>query len=278
MQRERLADDIYVFTSDLYVQVTAGLVVSQNEAVLIDTLAYPEETLQIKRFVENRLGAKVRYVINTHFHADHTTGTCFFPEARVVAHRLCRELIDGRGRESLEQAKALSTDLRDVEIVLPQIVFDTGELSLHIGTKTLRLFHAPGHSPDGIVCHLPEQDILFAGDILMPIPYFVDGNFDDFLASLYRLRTDTYENIVQGHGEIILPGEIEAKLQSDIDYLLALRSAVDAALESRNPDPKLAAIDIESCGKSRILLNGIAETLHRRNISALTRARREPTI
>src|SRR5690606_3780416 len=99
---------IYVFTSDLYAQVTAGVVLTGDGAVLIDTLTFPEETLQIKRYVEGRLGAQVRYVINTHFHADHTTGTCFFPDAQVIAHRLCRELLDKRGRDSLERARANS--------------------------------------------------------------------------------------------------------------------------------------------------------------------------
>ena len=90
MQRERVADDIYVFTSDIYAQVTAGVVVTSEGAVVIDTLVYPEETLQIKRFVEMRLGTSVRYVINTHFHADHTTGTCFFPGHGLLLDARCR--------------------------------------------------------------------------------------------------------------------------------------------------------------------------------------------
>src|SRR5512147_2059438 len=102
MQRERVADDIYVFTSDLYAQVTAGVVVTSEGTVVIDTLVYPDETRFIKRFVESRLGTSIRYVINTHFHADHTTGTCLFKGARVIAHARCRELLITRGRESLE--------------------------------------------------------------------------------------------------------------------------------------------------------------------------------
>ena len=74
MQRERVTEHIYIFTSDLYVQVTAGVVVTSAGAIIIDTLLYPEETLLMKRFVEERLGLSVRYVINTHHHADHVAG------------------------------------------------------------------------------------------------------------------------------------------------------------------------------------------------------------
>jgi len=275
MQRERVAEDVYVFTSELYAQVTAGLVVTTEGAVLIDTLAYPQETQLIKRFVENRLGTSVRYVINTHFHADHTTGTCLFDNARVVAHARCRDLLDSRGRESLERAKGVSADLRDVTIRLPDLVFDGGTMALHVGNKTFHLWSTPGHSPDSIVCLVREDRTLFAADTLMPLPYFVDGSYDDFLNSLYGLRDGNYENVIQGHGEIILRGEIEDKIQEDIQYLLKLRQAVDAALASPMPDQALDAINIESCGKSRILLNGGGVQLHRQNVLALASQRRE---
>jgi glyoxylase-like metal-dependent hydrolase (beta-lactamase superfamily II) len=274
MQRERVADDIYVFTSDLYAQVTAGVIMTSEGAVVIDTLAYPEETLLMKRFIETRLGSSVRYVINTHFHADHSTGTCFFKSARVISHALCRELLNTRGRSSLEKSKA-ANELRDVELVLPDIVFSGGPFTLQVGNKTFQFWSTPGHSIDSIVCLVKEDRVLFAADTLMPIPYFVDGNFDDFVASLTGLRNGNFENVIQGHGEIILRGEVEEKIQTDIDYLYKLRTAVDAALANPFPEAALEAIDIESCGKSRILLNGAISQLHRQNVLTLAAQRRE---
>src|SRR5574337_500194 len=105
MLRERVSEDIYIFTSEIYAQVTAGAIVSPDGAVLIDTLAFPAETREIKDFLENRLGAQVRYVINTHYHADHTNGNCFFPGAEVVGHALCREKMDTVGRRGLARAE-----------------------------------------------------------------------------------------------------------------------------------------------------------------------------
>jgi cyclase len=275
MQRERVADDIYVFTSDLYAQVTAGVIVTSEGAIVIDTLVYPEETQQIKRFVEMRLGTTVRYVINTHFHADHSTGTCFFKGAHVVSHARCRELLNTRGRESLEHAKTASTEMREVDLMLPDIVFDGGPMNLHVGNKTLQLWASPGHSPDSIVCLVKEDRVLFAADTLMPIPYFVDGSYDDFLDSLNSLRNGNFENVIQGHGEVILRGEVEEKIAADIEYLHKLRKAVDNALTTRTSEKALNAITIENCGKSRILLNGMVEQLHRQNVLALASQRRE---
>jgi cyclase len=273
MQRERVTDNIYVFTSDLYAQVTAGLIVTDEGSVLIDTLAYPEETRQIKQFAEDRLKTEIRYVVNTHYHADHTTGTCFFPNAQVIAHQLCRELLDRRGRESLEGARANSTEMREVTLVRPDIVFDRS-FTLHLGDKALQCWSTPGHSMDSIVCLVKEDQVLFAADTMMPVPYFVDGDYDAFLTSLTGLKQHHFENIIQGHGEVILRGEVDEEIQRNIDYLVRLREAVDSALASHSPQVALDAIDIEDCGKSRILLNGAVQILHRQNVQSLALKRR----
>jgi cyclase len=272
MQRERVADDIYVFTSDLYAQVTATAVITSEGIVLLDTLMFPQETQQMKAFLTRRLGKDVIYVIHSHFHADHTMGTCFFPEARVVGHTLCRRLLDRRGRDALKDAQETAEELRSISLVLPDVVFSEGTLTLYVGNKTLRLWHTPGHSPDGIVCAVEEDRVLLAADTLMPIPYFVDGSYDDFVQSLKGLQQGSYENIVQGHGEVILRGEIDDKLASDLNYLEKLRTAVDHALAHGT---LLEKIDIENCGKSRVLLNGAVQQLHRQNVLALAQQRRE---
>lgn len=277
MQRERVTGDIFVFFSELYVQVTAGVIVTEAGVVVIDTLLYPDETQQIRRFIDERLQQSVRYVINTHHHADHTTGTCFFPEADVVSHRLCREILDTRGRDSLAHSKRTSSEMADIELVLPQLVFDDS-LTLRTGDKTLHLEHMPGHSADCIGVWVEEDNVLFAADTVMPIPYFVDGSYDDFLQTLRRLQKRDYEAIVQGHGDIILRGEVTSRIQEDIQYLETLKKKVTGILASisdahnmDNLQQALASIDIASCGKSHILLNGVAAQLHEQNVLALAR-------
>jgi glyoxylase-like metal-dependent hydrolase (beta-lactamase superfamily II) len=88
MQRERVSDNVYWFQSEVYAQVTAGAITGPQWAVVIDTLAMPEETIEMRSYIEEQLGVPVRYVINTHYHADHCWGNCFFPGATVIAHKL----------------------------------------------------------------------------------------------------------------------------------------------------------------------------------------------
>jgi glyoxylase-like metal-dependent hydrolase (beta-lactamase superfamily II) len=269
MLRERVSNNIYIFTSELYAQVTAGAILTPDGAIVIDTLPYPSETREIVKFVEGRHATPVRFVVNTHYHADHSYGSCFFQNAEVVAHTLCRDLLDTRGREALSATKASSSQMRGVEVVLPDIVFDKGTLNLHLGGTTVNMLHSPGHSPDSIVCMVEEERILFAADTLMPLPFFTDGSIDDFEASLKNLLDLGFESVVQGHGEVILRGEIKERIKDDLKYLKNVRREVKKAVKRNKPPEFLETIDIEECGKSRIPLNGLVQDLHASNVETL---------
>jgi cyclase len=271
VQHERIAENVYFFQSDLYAQVTAGVITGPDIAVLIDTLALPEESRQLNRFIERELHVPVRYIINTHYHADHSWGSCFFPDATVIAHEKCYEYLDSRGRAALEAEKKENLQLKDVEIVLPTITFERGELTLQVGKKTLSIFPFPGHSADSIAVLIEEDRVLFCGDTFMNLPTLVDGDIDDMTNSLKKLPKMGLENLVPGHGDIVLRGEIDTAVRSNLNYLSEIRKVVRKASQRRYPLDILESVHVEDCGKSRVLIAGLAEQLHHRNLIALYR-------
>ncbi len=268
MLRERASDNVYWFQSELYAQVTAGAIVGPQWAVIIDTLI-PQETVLIQEFVENELSVPVKYVINTHHHADHCWGNCYFPNATIIGHKLCRELMIEHSSRALSEAGKENPLFKDIQIIPPQITFDEGALSIKVGKKRLRIFHTPGHSADGISILVEEDRVLFTGDAFMPVPFIVDGDVEVLIDTTRLINKLSLENIIQGHGDIILRGEIAGAARSNITYLKAIRKAVRTASKRKNPLKIIDAIDIDTCGKSRILLGGIASELHQRNLHAL---------
>ena len=266
MHHERVSDNVYWFQSEVYAQVTAGAVTGPQWAVVIDTLALPEETREMRGFIEDQLGVPVKYVINTHYHADHSWGNCFFSGATIIGHALCRKLLVEKGKGSLEAIKAHNKVFEPVKIVEPHMTFSDGNLSLRVGKKTLVMSPSPGHSEDSISVLVEEDRVLFAGDAFMPIPYTVDGNEEELMATMKRMGKMGLENIIQGHGDIILRGEIEEATRENVAYLTNLKKLVKAAAKKREPLEALAEIDIESCGKSRVSLAGLGVDLHKRNV------------
>jgi hypothetical protein len=142
-------------------------------------------------------------------------------------------------------------------------------MSLRLGGKTFVLTHSPGHTPDGITVYIREDKILFAADTIMPVPYIVDGDAPTMLRSLQVLKSMALENVVQGHGEIILRGEINETINSSINYLNKMQNAVVSSITAnQSRDDMLREYDIESCGKTRIALNGLVQQLHAANLIA----------
>ncbi|RMF32929.1 MAG: MBL fold metallo-hydrolase [Chloroflexi bacterium] len=276
MLQERVSDDIHVFTSERYAQVTASLVVTPAGGILVDTLPFPDETREIAEFAARRCPGGIRYVVLTHYHADHTYGAYLFPQAEVVAHRLCRERLITLGVPALAKAKEETPELAEVELRFPDLVFDEGELYLHLGGKTLRLFATPGHTMDSIAVHVMEENILLAADAMMPVPTIMDGDLEAMLQSLRTLQQQRFESIVQGHGEVLLRGEIPIRLEANIRYLETIRDLVQEALAEGRPRESLRSTSIEDCGLSRIPLNGLVQQLHVANLMALYERMAQP--
>lgn len=268
MLRERVTEDVYVFISSLYAEVAATVIITPDGAVVIDTLPFPQETRQVRDFAERRCPRGIRYVINTHHHADHIYGSYLFPKAELIAHRQCRDLLLKVGEESLERAKIQTPALAPVKLVIPQLVFET-DLLLRLGEKTLHLMHAPGHTTDGLIVHLREDKVLVASDTITPVPLIARGDPEAMSQSLKQIKGLNLENVIQGHGGVLLRGEIEETIDGNIAYLQCIEKLVRAAIRNGQPRSDLAKIDVEECGRSRIPLGGLVQRLHVANLEYL---------
>ena len=270
MHIERASDDVYVFTSERYAQVTATLIVSGTVGVMIDTLPYPSETAQIARLAQKVAPDGVRYLVYTQHQADHVYGAIYFPRAEIISHTLCRQHLIKKGYAALEEARKQTNEFEFTKIKLPTTTFDTGTFSLRLPNKTLDMIATPGHTDDSISLLLQEEKILFAGDTVMALPTIADGDVGQLKASLTMISDMPLDSIVQGHGEIILKGEIKDYLKRSINYLDQLDARVRGAIASGvSREEARQQITIESCGMGRVLLNGQVTPLHTTNVLAL---------
>ena len=270
MIRERIADNVYWFQSEVYAQVTASAIIGPEWVVMIDSLANPEETLEMRSYIEDVLNVPVRYVINTIYHADHTFGNCFFPGATIVGHTLCREMMAENNPHTLENAKAQDAVFNKIDqIVLPDITIAEGEMTIQIGKRKVEIFPTLGTSSDGLSVLLKEDRVLFSGDAFLPVPNIVEGDVDQLKATIRSFTEMGLENIVQGHGDVILRGEIDNACQSNIDYLDQIEQYAQKAAKRKDPMEILEEATLQACGKSRVLLAGLVEEVHQRNLSVL---------
>lgn len=265
--RTRVADDTWVFTSRQYIEVNAGLVVTPEGGILIDTLPFPSETRQIIDFAKRVCPAGIKYVINTISHADHVYGSYLFPDAELIGHELCRQMLKNQGQKALQEAREHTPALREVEIRLPKVVFNEGML-VRLGGKTCHVIHSPGPSPEVCAVHVREDKVLFASDLIMPVPYIAGAlsNIELYKRSLANLHEYNLECIVQGHGDILLRGEVTSSVDISIKYLDDIQALVKRLMDEGATKHDLLQHDIEQFERSRIPLGGMVQQFHQSNL------------
>ncbi|CAG1012783.1 Metallo-beta-lactamase type 2 [Anaerolineae bacterium] len=269
MRKERVTENVYVFTSEMYAQVTAGAIVTNEGTVVIDTLPFPRETREMIDFLRGESKRGIRYIINTHHHADHIYGNYLFADADIISGEKCREVMRKTGEKNLAEAKTQTPELAEVSLRLPNIVFQD-KLTLHLGDRVMRLMPLPGHTQDGIGVYVEGEKILFSGDAVMPLPYIFWGDRELLMATLRMIKEMNLENIVQGHGEVLLKGEIDDTLEVGLAYLDCIYEKVKTKLATRTSKERLINdISLEDCGYSPIALDGLVKQLHRSNLQRI---------
>jgi len=267
LSKERVGEQVFVFLSDRYAQVTATVVLTQRGSIVVDTLLFPDEGREVLEFA-TRGGAKVSYVINTHGHLDHVAGNYLYPRAEIIAHRNVRPAMEGPLRRDLAQAGASLPELRDVRLRLPTIVA-ASEVVVRHGGMTLRLIPLPGHGLDAFGVYVEEEKILVAGDAVLPVPHFVGCDPDLLVRTLQRVRSLSLNTIIQGHGDVILKGEIHEAIDYRLRYLRQLKKYVADAVDANWSPEQLQQQDIEAFGGSRLDLDGLTQQLHEDNLRYL---------
>jgi cyclase len=266
MRKERVTENIYVFTSEAYAQVTAGAIVTGEGTIVVDTLPFPRETREMIEFLRGESSRGIRYVIDTHHHADHVYGNYLFDEADIISSERCREVMRKSGEKNLAEAKTQTPELAEVQLRLPNLTFPD-KMTMHLGDRVIRLMPLSGHTTDGIGVYIEGDKILFAGDAVMPLPYIFWGDRVMLQDTLKLIKDMNLENIVQGHGEVLLKGEIDETLDASIGYLDVIYDKVKAKIATRTSKDRLVnEISLESCGYSPIALDGLVKQLHRSNL------------
>ncbi len=207
--------------------VCAAVILGETVSAVVDTLIRPED-MDLVHELLNQHGRPM-LVVNTHADWDHTWGNAAFPDAPIIAHRLCRAAMLTEGQQKLAEKRAEEPErYRDVTIVPPTITF-AEFMDIDLGGLTLSIHHLPGHTADEAVVHLPEAGFLFAGDAAeWPIPTTEVGPLGPWAEALriWAARDDV-RMVVPSHGPV---GDAQL-LRDNAAYLDALLADPDVRWE-----------------------------------------------
>ncbi len=264
---ERISDTIYMFTSERYALVNCVAIKTEEGLIVVDAPPFPDEARQIARFLSQRVGSRYRALVTTHHHIDHVYGLFVFPQdLPVIGHEKCRQTLLEIGESALEEARRSDPAFDEVTLRIPDVTFDSEGLLFTAGQTTLRFIELPGHTLDNIGIFLESEQLLIAGDAVMAIPIIARGDWQQSIASLEKILQLKPETIVQGHGEVILRGEIDDVLSRYIRYIECVAKKAAAAVAAGHERKELTKVTLEACGLDRVPLGLASHRLHTANL------------
>lgn len=242
------ADDLTVrlerITAHVYVCIVSGLgqnnyyplIVTGAGMVVVDTPFYPSVAARVRKRIEEELGRNdFLYVINTHYHWDHTGGNQVFPEATVIGHvttpidmgrwtgQNFRAFIDRRKeffrKKGDQKILAFLAELeQDFRATPPTRTFSDREI-LDLPDLEIILYHVGregvkpslyDHSRSDIFIYVPSERVLCAGDVsfdrewLDSWPAGAEVEFFNGFQAFCRGRDYRIDHVIFGHDPVLL--------------------------------------------------------------------------
>ena len=230
IRTEKLSDTVYMLVG---AGGNLGLSVGEDAVFLVDDQFAPL-TPKIEAAIAKITAKPVKFVLNTHWHGDHTGGNENLGKAGalIVAHENVRKRMSV---ENFIEFLGMKTQ-PDPRIALPVVTFTT-DVTFHLNGDEIFAQHAPRAHTDGdAIVHFRKSDVVHMGDIMFNKLYpFIDtstgGTVEGVIAATDRTLKEVSERtrIIPGHG----PLANRADLQAYRDMLVTISGRIRDQLRAR---------------------------------------------
>jgi len=207
----------------------AGFVVGSTGVVVIDTFVSPAAARDLLAEIRKVTNLPIRFVINTHYHLDHTGGNSVFAEAgaTILAHRNLRGWLRTENLKFFGPTPKPEDKARVEGLILPDMVY-ADAVDIYLGPRLVQVRYMLGHTGGDSVITVPDANVVFGGDLVWQkhLPNLIDANTADWSKTLEKLLSEhSSATFVSGHGDVATAGDV----RDFHDYLVALREEVAKA-------------------------------------------------
>jgi cyclase len=195
-----VTDDLYVIHNDIAPGNATALLTDDGVLLIDDKFAVDHENIisALKRITDQ----PVRYVVNTHHHADHTGGNLKMLQLHipVIASDEARRNMTGTPRDGM---------FIDTQPGFPTITVKE-RTTIHLGGQVAELYHfGRGHTDGDLVVYLPRQRTIVTGDLFTfgaETPQLIDyaggGSAKAWTRTLDDVLRLEFDTVIPGHGVV----------------------------------------------------------------------------
>jgi len=233
---DKLSEHAYAYTAEG--DPNTGIVVGDDAVMVIDTQATPVMAQDVIRRIREVTDKPIKYVVLSHYHAVRVLGASAYQAEYIIASQDTRDLIVERGAQDMQsEIERFPRLFQAVESVpgltWPNLVFK-GEMTLWLGKLEVKILQlGRGHTKGDTVVWLPQDKILFSGDLVEydATPYCGDAYYEDWPHTLDAIAALKPEKLVPGRGAALkTPRDVEAGLAGTRTFVTDLYAAVKAGV------------------------------------------------
>jgi glyoxylase-like metal-dependent hydrolase (beta-lactamase superfamily II) len=236
---EKLSDNAYAYTAEG--DPNTGVIIGDDSVMIIDATATPVMAQDVVRHVREITDKPIKYVTLTHYHAVRVLGASGYKQhglQEVIASKPTYELIVERGQQDMDSEIGRFPRLFNAVESVPGLTWPTvvvdGELTLWMGDLEVKIWHpGRGHTKGDTVVWLPQQKILFSGDLVEADAacYTGDAYLADWPATLDKLAALKPEKLIPGRGPALLnPDQVQRGLAYTRDFVSTLYGSAREAV------------------------------------------------
>lgn len=219
----------------------AGFVVTEEGVVVVDALGSPALANELIAEIRRITPQPIRYVVVTHFHADHIYGLQAFKAAgaQILGHPSGREyLFSETAKLRLDASRKELAPWIDAQTQLlgADRWLSDAQTELRLGSYLFQIRHVgPSHTPEDLVVFVPKAGVLFAGDLVFRgrIPFVGQADSRQWIASLGGLIAFAPRVMIPGHGGVSTDPMADFTLTRA--YLVFLRKSMGEAAQNLEP-------------------------------------------
>lgn len=183
----------------------SGIVIGRKGVMMIDSTFFPSKAERIVDFVSRLTSKILLYVVNTHYHLDHTLGN-FAIDAPVVGSSLTKEYLERFDFESFVSnlEPMIRRELEGTSLVSPSVTFKN-RIKFDLGDRQIEITRVGGHTPDSSVVNVWPDGVCFCGDLLFSGYHAeIETNSDlgRWIQQLRKLKEKPIKWFVPGHGPV----------------------------------------------------------------------------
>ena len=233
---DKLSDHAYAYTAEG--DPNTGIIIGDDAVMVIDTQATPVMAQDVIRRIREVTDKPIKYVLLSHYHAVRVLGASAYGAEHIIASEDTRDLIVERGQfdkdSEIGRFPRLFQNVESVPdgLTWPTMTFNK-KMTLWLGKLEVQILQlGRGHTKGDTVAWLPQEKILFSGDLVEfdATPYAGDAYFQDWPQTLDNIAALKPEKLVPGRGAALqTPDQVQAGLAGTRAFISDLYESVKAS-------------------------------------------------